>query len=122
MSRLVCREAPNYDFEPKLIIKVIETESTFRNIDGPTGEAGYMQVLPSTAERYIGFKPSLDWLKTHWKTNIMIGIKELHRMREEHNLLTALGMYNSGPDDGGENLEYLHDFTSRYFNDGDESS
>ncbi|PNR92419.1 transglycosylase SLT domain-containing protein [Petrotoga sp. 9PWA.NaAc.5.4] len=101
-----------FDISPIMIVAVIDTETTFKNIIGPYGEIGYMQIKPTTAKYIVeknillfeslGYNNTdLDWIRERLlvdpRFNILVGTGYLKYLIEEHeDIYMALGWYNGG--------------------------
>jgi soluble lytic murein transglycosylase len=96
------REGARFDFDPVLLMAMIEVESGFKvNRRGSHGEIGLMQLKPSTA-RWIARKYNLPWsgAKTleNPAANIQLGTAYLSHLRNEFlsNQQLYLSAYNMG--------------------------
>lgn len=93
-----------YDFDPILVIALINVESEFRNVIGMAGEMGLVQIKKETAEfvaqKYSLAEPEEGWSALLWdfRINIEYGILYLKYLLDRYsgNLLKALEMYNGG--------------------------
>jgi soluble lytic murein transglycosylase-like protein len=98
---IVC-EARARDFEPSLVLAVIEVESGFDNFAvSPVGAVGLMQILPSTGEA-LARRLGIPWRGSRTLfdpvANVQLGVAYLHELRERFgHLPTALAAYNWGP-------------------------
>lgn len=98
----VMREGSRFNFDPVLLMALIEVESGFKiKRRGRHGEIGLMQIKPATA-RWIAKKYDLPWKgpKTleNPATNIQLGTAYLSYLREEFlsNQRLYLSAYNMG--------------------------
>lgn len=101
-----------FEISPILIAAIIDTETNFKNIIGPYGEVGYMQIRPTTAkfiiEEYYSLFESLNYSQkdTSWieqrllvdpRFNILVGSAYLRYLTDSHgDIYKALGWYNGG--------------------------
>jgi len=92
-----------YGLDPKLLLAVILSESTFRvDAVSPKGAIGLMQLLPTTAEELAG-QLDLEWggdaRLLDPETNIVLGTYYLKQLLETFgdDLNLALTAYNKGP-------------------------
>lgn len=100
----IVETSKKHDFDPLLIIALINVESEFRNVVGMAGELGLVQIKKETAEfvaqKYSLAEPEGGWSTLLWdfRTNIEYGILYLKYLlqRSSGNLLKALEMYNGG--------------------------
>ena len=98
----VISEARARDFDPSLVLAVIEVESGFDNFAvSPAGAIGLMQILPSTGEA-LARRLGIPWRGSRTLfdpvANVKIGVAYLHELRERFDHLpTALAAYNWGP-------------------------
>lgn len=105
--------ADTFGVSPLLIAAIIDTETNFRNIIGPLGELGYMQVRPGTAayviEKYksnfetLGYGNSdKSWIEKRLLTdtnyNILIGTAYVKYLMGNYSddIYKAIGWYNGG--------------------------
>ncbi|HOO75801.1 MAG TPA: transglycosylase SLT domain-containing protein, partial [Tepiditoga sp.] len=103
--------ADTFGVSPLLIAAIIDTETNFRNIIGPLGELGYMQVRPGTAayvvEKYksnfetLGYGNSdKSWIEKRLLTdtnyNILIGTAYVKYLMGNYSddIYKAIGWYN----------------------------
>ncbi len=116
LSATVFEVATKNGFDPDLIFRIIEVESSFRSsVVSHKGAVGLMQVMPSTASGYGVDRPSLfDSL-----TNLQVGVLHLKYClsAEDNDLVRALDRYNRGyrPDPH-------HRYAKRVLEGRDESS
>jgi soluble lytic murein transglycosylase-like protein len=100
-TAVVC-EARARDFDPWLVLAVIDVESGFDNFAvSQAGALGLMQILPSTGEA-LARRLGLPWRGSRTLldpvTNLKLGVAYLHELRERFGRLpTALAAYNWGP-------------------------
>lgn len=83
--------------DPALIFSLIRQESSFNpKATSPVGARGLMQVMPNTARR-VERKRNIDLYDP--VTNIRIGAKYLHILRNQHNgdYSRLIASYNAGP-------------------------
>lgn len=98
----VISEARARDFDPSLVLAVIEVESGFDNFAvSPAGAIGLMQILPSTGKA-LARRLGIPWHGSRTLfdpvANVKIGVAYLHELRERFDHLpTALAAYNWGP-------------------------
>ncbi|CEP77621.1 MAG: transglycosylase SLT domain-containing protein [Defluviitoga tunisiensis] len=101
-----------FEISPLLITAIIDTETNFKNIIGPYGEIGYMQIRPTTAkfiiEEYYSLFESLNYTQKEisWieqrllvdpRYNILVGTAYLKYLTDSHgDIYKALGWYNGG--------------------------
>jgi soluble lytic murein transglycosylase-like protein len=102
LAQAVVSEARARDFDPWLVLAVIEVESTFDNFAvSPVGALGLMQILPSTGEA-LARRLGIPWRGTQTLfdpvLNVKLGVAYLHELHERFgHLPTALAAYNWGP-------------------------
>ncbi len=98
----VVAEAHANDFDPWLVLAVIEVESGFDNFAvSPVGALGLMQILPSTGEA-LAHRLGIPWRGSRTlfdpAANVKLGVAYLQELRERFgHLPTALAAYNWGP-------------------------
>lgn len=91
-----------YAIDPVFISAVIAVESNFRNVKGPGGVLGMMQILPSTAKgiaKLLKLETPKDWndLLNDYKLNITYGTAYLSYLyKKTGSLQKALEEYNNG--------------------------
>ncbi len=93
-----------HDFDPLLVIALINVESEFRNVVGTAGELGLVQIKKETAEfvaqKYSLSEPEGGWSTLLWdfRINIEYGVLYLKYLLQKTsgNLFKALEMYNGG--------------------------
>lgn len=93
IAEIVQHTAPEFDVDPKLVLAVIATESSFNAKAVSSHNAqGLMQLMPGTAERF-GVRDALDPVD-----NIRGGIKYLRWLLADFrgDLSLVLAAYNSG--------------------------
>lgn len=94
LDTIINDASATYGVDASLIRAVIQTESNFKgDVVSHAGAAGYMQLMPKTAEA-LGVTDRFDA-----KQNIMGGTKYLRDMlkRYDGNQTLALAAYNAGP-------------------------
>jgi soluble lytic murein transglycosylase-like protein len=102
LAAAVVSEARARDFDPSLVLAVIEVESGFDNFAvSPVGAVGLMQILPSTGEA-LARRLGIPWRGNRTlfdpAANVKLGVAYLHELRERFgHLPTALAAYNWGP-------------------------
>jgi soluble lytic murein transglycosylase-like protein len=102
LAAAVLSEARERDFDPWLVLAVIEVESGFDNFAvSPVGALGLMQILPSTGEA-LARRLGIPWRGSRTLfdpvANVKLGVAYLHELRERFgHLPTALAAYNWGP-------------------------
>lgn len=102
LAAAVVSEARARDFDPSLVLAVIEVESGFDNFAvSPVGAVGLMQILPSTGEA-LARRLGIPWRGSRTlldpAANVKLGVAYLHELRERFgHLPTALAAYNWGP-------------------------
>lgn len=102
ISSAIMTESLKYEFDPIMLISIIETESGFSiKRRGKAGEIGLMQIKPSTAE-WIAKRNGLPWngekdLEDPIK-NIQLGTAYLHFLKKEFSpeVHLYLSAYNMG--------------------------
>ncbi|ODN30821.1 transglycosylase SLT domain-containing protein [Fervidobacterium thailandense] len=100
---IVWEVSTQYEIDPFFISAVIAVESNFRNVKGPGGVLGMMQILPSTARtiaQLLKLEQPKDWneLLTNHKLNITYGTAYLsYLFKQTGSLSKALERYNNGP-------------------------
>ncbi|MFN6992138.1 MAG: transglycosylase SLT domain-containing protein [Fervidobacterium sp.] len=91
-----------YAIDPVFISAVIAVESNFRNVKGPGGVLGMMQILPSTAKgiaKLLKLETPKDWndLLNDYELNITYGTAYLYYLyKKTGSLQKALEEYNNG--------------------------
>ena len=102
LAAAVVSEARARDFDPWLVLAVIEVESGFDNFAvSPVGALGLMQILPSTGEA-LARRLGIPWRGSRTLfdpvANVKLGVAYLDELRERFGRLpTALAAYNWGP-------------------------
>ncbi len=102
LAAAIVSEARARDFDPSLVLAVIEVESSFDNFAvSPVGALGLMQILPSTGEA-LARRLSIPWCGSRTLfdpvANVKLGVAYLDELRERFgHLPTALAAYNWGP-------------------------
>jgi soluble lytic murein transglycosylase-like protein len=102
LAAAVVSEAHARDFDPSLVLAVIEVESGFDNFAvSPVGALGLMQILPSTGEA-LAHRLGIPWRGSRTLfdpvANVKLGVAYLDELRERFGRLpTALAAYNWGP-------------------------
>jgi soluble lytic murein transglycosylase-like protein len=102
LAAAIVSEARARDFDPSLVLAVIEVESNFDNFAvSPVGALGLMQILPSTGEA-LARRLGIPWCGSRTLfdpvANVKLGVAYLDELRERFGLLpTALAAYNYGP-------------------------
>ncbi len=102
LAAAVVSEAHARDFDPSLVLAVIEVESSFDNFAvSPVGAIGLMQILPSTGEA-LAHRLGIPWHGSRTLfdpvANVKLGVAYLDELRERFGRLpTALAAYNWGP-------------------------
>lgn len=102
LAAAVVSEARARDFDPSLVLAVIEVESGFDNFAvSPVGALGLMQILPSTGEA-LARRLGIPWRGSRTLfdpvANVELGVAYLDELRERFgHLPTALTAYNWGP-------------------------
>ncbi len=102
LARFICRESQEYGIDPRLIIALIQTESSFRNEAlSPAGARGLMQIRFHTA-REIAREMGIEWkgvkILYEPQLNIRMGTYYLAKMLKRfEDLELALTAYNIGP-------------------------
>jgi len=102
IAQTILEASKRYKVEPKLIIAVIETESSFRKrAISPKGAMGLMQILPSTGfalARELDVDFQVDNLLNDPLLNILMGTYYLKKLLQQFgDLNLALTAYNMGP-------------------------
>jgi soluble lytic murein transglycosylase-like protein len=101
-----------FEVSPMLIVAIIDTETNFKNIIGPYGEVGYMQLRPTTAQfiiqKYYDLfeslnysETSIDWIEERLlldpRYNIFVGTAYIKYLLDSHgDAYKAIGWYNGG--------------------------
>jgi soluble lytic murein transglycosylase len=102
LASAIVSEARAHDFDPSLVLAVIEVESNFDNFAvSPVGALGLMQIMPSTGEA-LALRVGIDWHGNRTLfdpvLNVKLGVAYLHELRERFgHLPTVLAAYNWGP-------------------------
>jgi soluble lytic murein transglycosylase-like protein len=102
LAAAIVSEARARDFDPWLVMAVIEVESRFDNFAvSPVGALGLMQILPSTGEA-LARRVGILWRGSQTLfdpvTNVKLGVAYLHELHERFgHLPTTLAAYNWGP-------------------------
>ena len=102
LAEVIYDESIRNNHDPKFILALIKTESSFQNWSiSEQGAKGLMQIMPYVAEslaKELGIEWSGDRTLFNPFLNIKIGIHYLSRLVEEFNdLRLALTAYNYGP-------------------------
>jgi soluble lytic murein transglycosylase len=102
LAEVIYEEATRHNHDPKFILALIATESSFRNWSvSEQGAKGLMQIMPYVAEsiaRELGIEWSGDRTLFNPFLNIRMGIHYLSRLVLDFNdLEVALAAYNYGP-------------------------
>ncbi len=102
LARVIYEESNRYNHDPKFILALIATESSFQNWSvSERGAKGLMQIMPYVAEsiaREMGIEWRGDRTLFNPYLNIRIGIYYLSRLTVDFNdTPTALTAYNYGP-------------------------
>ena len=102
LAEVIYEEATRHNHDPKFILALIATESSFRNWSvSEQGAKGLMQIMPYVAEsiaRELGIEWSGDRTLFNPFLNIRMGIHYLSRLVLDFNDLgVALAAYNYGP-------------------------
>ncbi len=102
LAEVIYDESVRNNHDPKVILALIKTESSFQNWSvSEHGAKGLMQIMPYVAEslaKELGIEWSGDRTLFNPFLNIKIGIHYLSRLIEEFNDLgLALTAYNWGP-------------------------
>jgi len=102
VARAVVEEARRHDFDPALVLAVIQVESGGYNLAvSHVGAAGLMQLLPTTAEE-LADRLELDWRGPDSLfdpvLNVKLGTAYLRQLTNRYgDVTTALAAYNWGP-------------------------
>ncbi len=99
ISRSIIRFSQKYYLNPYLITAIIYCESHFiPNIEGKVGDAGLMQIIPSTAEHIAFQLDVVDYDMFNIETNIEFVCWYLSKIKilSEGNYIEALARYNQG--------------------------
>ena len=99
----ILEASDRYEFEPELLLALIQTESSFRpTVRSRAGAIGLMQLLPRTA-RSVARDLQIPWRGTSTLTdpvtNVRLGAHYLAQLEEQFNgdRHLALSAYNLGP-------------------------
>lgn len=119
IASVIHRESKKYNYDWKLILAIISTESQFDAQARSSKDArGLMQVLPSTAEwlapklgmKYAGHDSLYDP-----ECNIKLGTHYLNMLHRKYgNIDKAIAAYNRGPSGLARYLRQGRQFPSRY--------
>jgi len=102
LATVIYEEATRYNHDPKLILALIATESSFKNASvSERGAKGLMQLMPYVAEA-IAQELGIEWTGDHNLfdpvINVKLGIYYLSRLTDDFkNPGLALTAYNYGP-------------------------
>ena len=102
LATVIYEEATRYNHDPKLILALIATESSFKNASvSERGAKGLMQLMPDVAEA-IAQELGIEWTGDHNLfdpvINVKLGIYYLSRLTDDFkNPGLALTAYNYGP-------------------------
>jgi len=102
LATVIYEEATRYNHDPKLILALIATESSFKNASvSERGAKGLMQLMPNVAEA-IAQELGIEWTGDHNLfdpvINVKLGIYYLSRLTDDFkNPGLALTAYNYGP-------------------------
>jgi soluble lytic murein transglycosylase-like protein len=102
LATVIYEEATRYNHDPKLILALIATESSFKNASvSERGAKGLMQLMPDVAEG-IAQELGIEWTGDHNLfdpvINVKLGIYYLSRLTDDFkNPGLALTAYNYGP-------------------------
>jgi hypothetical protein len=102
LAKVIYEEANRYNCDPKFILALIATESSFKNRSvSERGARGLMQIMPHVAQS-IAQELGIEWRGDHVLfnpiLNIRMGIYYLSRLILDFNdLRVALAAYNYGP-------------------------
>lgn len=109
ITRSIIRFSQKYYLNPYLITAIIYCESHFiPNIEGKVGDAGLMQIIPSTAEHIAVQLDVDDYDMFDIETNIEFGCWYLSKIKilSEGNYIEALARYNQGGNWQGSGEKY----------------
>jgi len=102
LAAVIYEEATRYNHDPKFILALIATESSFKNASvSEQGAKGLMQLMPFVAEA-IAQELGMDWTGDHNLfdpvINVKLGIYYLSRLTSDFkNPGLAVTAYNYGP-------------------------
>jgi len=102
LATVIYEEATRHNHDPKLILALIATESSFKNASvSERGAKGLMQLMPNVAEA-IAQELGIEWTGDHNLfdpvINVKLGIYYLSRLTDDFkNPGLALTAYNYGP-------------------------
>lgn len=128
VSDVVLQESAKHNFDPMLVLAVIDVESRFQyKAISPVGARGIMQIMPDTGK----FLSTLDIGRRHglspatFRTellddpilNIKLGVYYLHDLKRQfRNLNVALIAYNMGPTEIQTRLDNNEQLPDEYAN------
>ncbi|MBN1620876.1 transglycosylase SLT domain-containing protein [candidate division WOR-3 bacterium] len=95
----ITANSENFDLNPYVVAAVIYSESRFRHdVVGSSGDAGLMQIIPSTAKLIAEAFSERRFNIKDIDTNIKYGCWYLSFIKTRYggNYIQALGMYNQG--------------------------
>ena len=103
LAEAIYDEAIRYNYDPKFILALIDTESNFYNwAVSKAGAKGLMQIMPYVAQDLAG-QLGIEWMgdRTLFNPylNVKMGIYYLSELLKyfDHDLGTAVTAYNYGP-------------------------
>jgi len=103
LAEAIYEEAVRYNYDPKFILALIDTESNFYNwAVSKAGAKGLMQIMPEVAQD-LAQRMGIEWMgdRTLFNPylNVKMGVYYLSELLKyfDHDLSTAVTAYNYGP-------------------------
>jgi soluble lytic murein transglycosylase-like protein len=103
LAEAIYEEAVRYNYDPKFILALIDTESNFYNwAVSKAGAKGLMQIMPEVAQD-LAQRMGIEWMgdRTLFNPylNVKMGVYYLSELLKyfDHDLGTAVTAYNYGP-------------------------
>ncbi|MDE0886340.1 MAG: lytic transglycosylase domain-containing protein [Myxococcota bacterium] len=102
LAQVIIEEAHRHNFEPALVLAVIEVESSGRpTAVSPVGARGLMQIMPPTGKE-LANRNGIPWEGPDTlfdpAVNVKLGVAYLRKLTDRYqDVTTALAAYNWGP-------------------------